>query len=239
MGKAENLLGQRFGRLVVVERGENTKSGNAQWLCKCDCGNPELKLVVATRLKNGETRSCGCLQKEIASETHSKPNEYDWSRDCGVGFTSQPDSYGRYEFYFDKEDYDKIKNYTWGFNNDYLRDTKDRSIAMHQLILPTKDGYIPEHIHGSQTRNDNRKSNLRPATQTQNLMNTKIRTDNTSGVKGVHWRRDTNKWTATIWVNKKCISLGCFNKFEEAVRARKDAEEKYFGEFSYEKSQAM
>lgn len=239
MGKAENLLGQRFGRLVVIERGENTKNGNAQWLCKCDCGNPEPTLVVATNLKSGKTRSCGCLQKEIASITHSKPNKYDLSGEFGIGFTSQPDSYGRCEFYFDKEDYDKIKDYTWSFNNDYLRDTKDRSIAMHQLILPTEDGYIPEHIHGSQTKNDNRKSNLRPATQTQNIMNTKVRTDNTSGVKGVRWRKDTNKWTATIWVNKKCISLGCFNNFEEAVKARKNAEEKYFGEFSYEKSQAM
>lgn len=239
MGRAENLIGQQFGRLLVVGRGENTKSGNAQWWCKCDCGNSELKLVVATRLKNGETRSCGCLQREIASETHSKPNKYDWSRDYGVGFTSQPDSYGRYEFYFDKEDFDKIKDYTWSFSNDYLRDTKDRSIAMHQLILPTEDGFIPEHIHGSQTRNDNRKENLRPATPGQNMMNTKIRNNNTSGVKGVYWRKDTNKWSAGIWVNKKHISLRCFNELEDAKKARKEAEDKYFGEFGYENSQAM
>lgn len=245
MSRLKDLSEQKFGRLTVKYRGPNNKNRNAQWWCLCDCQlnkpqeDQELTLVVGTNLTKGITKSCGCLQKEIASKTHSKPNEYDLSREYGVGFTSQPDSYGRYEFYFDKEDYDKIKDYTWSFSNDYLRDTKDRSIAMHQLILPTEEGYIPEHIHGSQTRNDNRKSNLRPATQTQNIMNTKVRTDNTSGVKGVHWRKDTNKWTANIWVNKKCVSLGCFNEFEDAVKARKDAEEKYFGEFSYEKSQAM
>ena len=114
-----------------------------------------------------------------------------------------------------------------------------RSIAMHQIVLPTEQGFIPEHIHGFKSKNDNRKSNLRPATQMQNSMNTKLRTDNTSGVKGVHWREDINKWTAKIWVNKKCISLGCFVNFDDAVKARKIAEDKYFGEFSYEKSQAM
>ena len=245
IGRVKDLTGQKFGRLSVIKRGPNNKNKNAQWWCLCDCqiNKPQeeqkLILVAGTNLMRSITKSCGCLQREIASEMHSKPNTYDLSKDYGIGFTSQPDSYGRYEFYFDKEDYDKIKNYTWSFSNDYLRDTKDRSIAMHQLILPTKNGCHPEHIHGAKTKNDNRKSNLRPATQTQNLMNTRLRSDNTSGVKGVHWRKDTCKWTATIQINKKCISLGCYVNLDDAIKARKEAEEKYFGEFSYEKSQAM
>ena len=235
----KDLTGQTFWRWKVMSRGPNNKSGNARWWCQCDCGNPKLKLIVGTNLTTGKTKSCGCLQKEIASITHSKPNRYDLSGEYGIGYTSQPDSYGRCEFYFDKDDFDKIKNYTWSFVHDYLRDTHDRSVAMHQIILPTDDGFIAEHIHGAESKNDNRKQNLRVATQSQNLMNTRLRTDNTSGVKGVHWRKDTNKWTATIWVNKKCISLGCFDDFDKAVDARKIAEEKYFGTFSYEKSQAM
>lgn len=239
MGKLEDLIGQKFGRLTVIKRGPNTKSGNAQWWCKCDCGNPELTLVAASRLKKGETKSCGCLQKEIASLTHKKYNQYDLSGEYGIGYTSTPDSYSRNEFYFDLEDYDKIKNYTWSFSHGYLRDTKDRSIAMHQIILPTENGFVPDHIRGDKSRNDNRKENLRPVTQSQNLMNTKLRKDNTSGVKGVHWRNDTKKWAATIWVNKEFISLGCYINFEDAVKARKEAEEIYFGEYSYEKSQAI
>lgn len=239
MGKVKDLTGQKFGRLTVKCRGPNNKSGNAQWWCECECGNSELKLVVGTRLTNGETKSCGCLQKEIASITHSRPNTYDLSGEYGIGYTSQPDSYGRCEFYFDLEDYDKIKGYTWSFSNDYLRDTKDRSVSMHQIILPVQSGYVPEHIHGAKSKNDNRKENLRAATQSQNLMNTATRKDNTSGVKGVRWRKDTNKWTAFIWVEKKCVSLGCFNNFDDAVDARKRAEIKYFGQFSYSVSQAM
>lgn len=241
----KDLKGQRFGRLVVMSRGPNNKSKNAQWWCLCDCqlNNPEderkLTLVVGTNLTRGITKSCGCLQKEITSKIMSKPNKYDLSGEYGVGFTSKPDSHGRFEFYFDLEDYDKIKDYTWSFSNDYLRDTKDRSVAMHQIILPTTDGFAPEHIHGERSKNDNRKENLRAATQSQNMMNTKIRKNNTSGTKGVYWRNDINKWSVGIWVNKKHISLGCFDHLEDAVNARKAAEDKYFGEFSYEKSQAM
>lgn len=245
MSKLKDLTEQKFGRLNVKCRGPNNKSGNAQWWCLCDCqiskpkSEQELILIVGTNLTRGITQSCGCLQKEITSLIMSKPNKYDLSGEFGIGYTSTPDSYGRYEFYFDLEDYDKIKDYTWSFSNDYLRDTKDRSIAMHQIILPTENGFAPEHIHGAKSKNDNRKANLRSATQSQNLMNTQLRKDNTSGVKGIYWRNDTHKWSATIWVNKKYISLGCFESFDAAVKARKEAEEKYFGEFSYEKSQAM
>lgn len=52
-------------RLTVIKRGENTKNGSARWWCQCNCGNPELKLIVGTKLRSGETQSCGCLQREI------------------------------------------------------------------------------------------------------------------------------------------------------------------------------
>ena len=61
MGKFEDLTGQKFGKLTVIERCENyiTPKGqhNTQWLCKCDCGNE--KNVKALNLKNGNTKSCG------------------------------------------------------------------------------------------------------------------------------------------------------------------------------------
>ena len=66
MNKLIDLMGQKFGRLTVIERAENTKDGRAQWKCKCDCGN-EL-IVRGKNLRNGSTKSCGCLQKERTSE---------------------------------------------------------------------------------------------------------------------------------------------------------------------------
>lgn len=66
MSQPSDLIGQKFNRLIVIERKESDKWGNVQWLCKCDCGNYN---VVTTRdLKNSHTKSCGCLHKEIITK---------------------------------------------------------------------------------------------------------------------------------------------------------------------------
>jgi hypothetical protein len=64
----KNILGLKFGRLTVVERGPNTAGGSARWYCRCECSSGKRPLVVAGALRNGTTQSCGCLQKERASE---------------------------------------------------------------------------------------------------------------------------------------------------------------------------
>lgn len=57
-----NLSGQRFGRLVAVERAPRSKGGATMWACKCDCGN--MVTVQYSNLKRGATQSCGCLNHE-------------------------------------------------------------------------------------------------------------------------------------------------------------------------------
>lgn len=64
MGKLIDLTGQEFGRLAVVERVANNKRKEAMWLCRCECGNEVI--VRGTSLRDGNTKSCGCLQKEAA-----------------------------------------------------------------------------------------------------------------------------------------------------------------------------
>lgn len=59
-----DLTGQRFGKLVVIERVENHK-GRTSWLCKCDCGNT--KIVRSLELRRSDTISCGCYRKEKPS----------------------------------------------------------------------------------------------------------------------------------------------------------------------------
>lgn len=61
-----DMLGQKFGRLTVIERAENTKEGRARWKCKCECGNEVI--VLGKHLRSGSTKSCGCLQKQRTSE---------------------------------------------------------------------------------------------------------------------------------------------------------------------------
>lgn len=62
MSKPNNLIGQTFGRLTVIDRAENDKHGHTRWLCQCECGNQ--KVIAGSSLKKGLTQSCGCLKKE-------------------------------------------------------------------------------------------------------------------------------------------------------------------------------
>lgn len=62
MGKPIDITGERFGRLLVLEKAA-TMNGRAYWICRCDCGNT-IK-TSAGSLMYGKTRSCGCLRKEL------------------------------------------------------------------------------------------------------------------------------------------------------------------------------
>ena len=75
----KDITGQRFGRLIVIERDYNypfehnlARKTNAYWKCKCDCGN--IITVRGTNLRNGKTKSCGCLSKEKAAQRFSEMN---------------------------------------------------------------------------------------------------------------------------------------------------------------------
>jgi hypothetical protein len=62
----KNLIGQRFGRLVVLARAGSDKHGKAIWSCACDCGN---EVVLSSNvLVRGKARSCGCLRSEMRRE---------------------------------------------------------------------------------------------------------------------------------------------------------------------------
>ena len=89
-----------------------------------------------------------------------------------------------------------------------------------------------DHINGS--RSDNRFSNLRKATARQNCSNTGPQTNNTSGVKGVYWSRIRRKWVAQIGANRRVLNLGGFDRLEDAVAARKQAEIDLQGEFRWQ-----
>ena len=72
--------------------------------------------------------------------------------------------------------------------------------------------------------------------RSQNNMNHKLRSDNVSGVTGVYFHKCSGKWISTIFVNYERIYLGIFNCKQDAINARLQAEEKYFGEYSYNNS---
>ena len=243
MGKFKDLTGRRFGRLIVIERAEDHvyPSGNhrIQWLCKCDCGNKDV-VVKSNLLLNGHTQSCGCLHSEVVSkfnsETKKQINEYDLSGEYGIGYAA-----GCKKFYFDLEDYDRIKNYCWHVSKDgrvltnVCKNNKYTTLSMHRLVMKCFDeDFVVDHI--KHIPFDNRKSELRVVTRSQNSFNKELVTNNTSGETGVSWSKFHKKWIAYIGVNYNTIHLGYFDSFSDAVNARKIAEEKYFGEYSYSNS---
>ncbi|KKN98994.1 hypothetical protein LCGC14_0142390 [marine sediment metagenome] len=65
MSKLINLVGQKFGKLLVLRHLKKDKYGNHEWLCRCDCGQE--KIIRGDYLKSGHTQSCGCLQKKMTS----------------------------------------------------------------------------------------------------------------------------------------------------------------------------
>lgn len=69
-GKYQDIKGQRFGRLIAVMPTRKRKRECVVWLCQCDCG--KLTEVESHSLLKGHTKSCGCLQKEIARAINLK-----------------------------------------------------------------------------------------------------------------------------------------------------------------------
>lgn len=91
-------------------------------------------------------------------------------------------------------------------------------------------GLFADHISG--VRNDDRWSNLRLATPSQNAQNRGPCARNKSGKVGVHFLPDRQKWEAEICVEKRAIKLGCFECKDDAVTARCEAEKHHFGDFA-------
>lgn len=128
----------------------------------------------------------------------------------------------------DLDDIDKVKDYKWSMSHDYVYNSIT-NMFLHRLIMNCPKDMVVDHINHNPL--DNRKSNLRICTVSQNGMNAKIRNDNTSGVTGVGWDKKYNKWYARIAIKGERILLGYFNTKEEAVKARQEAEIKYFGKY--------
>jgi len=145
----------------------------------------------------------------------------------------------------DKADYEIIKNWYWrkinkrgNINKGYWitnvkeDDKYNKSVLMiHQVIAEIKYGEyesstsIPDHL--SRDTDDNRKCNIVLKSNQKNSHNRGLSKTNTSGKTGVSFNKSKSMWTAYITVNYKTVFLGDFNNFDDAVKARKEAEKKY------------
>lgn len=104
----------------------------------------------------------------------------------------------------------------------------------HRLAWLYVHGVWPScHIdHINCDPSDNRISNLREATNAENIRNQRRKCNNTTGRKGVFWHRRAGKYMAQIMVNGRSVYLGLHPTIEDAAAAYEDASQKYFGEFA-------
>jgi len=139
----------------------------------------------------------------------------------------------------DDEDYDELNKFKWYAHKDHnwerwyvvrheYVNRKQKTILMHQQITGFKHKMID---HVDRDGLNNKKSNLRPCTQSQNAKNRSMLKNNTSGLRGVHYDKKRKKWIAQIEKDEKGIYLGGFIDKEDAGRAVDKKSKELYGEF--------
>lgn len=223
----KDLTGMTFGMWKVLRKlDERYKDGCFAYECQCSCEKKTIKILSSRSLTRGSSRSCGCIATEKIG------NEYDLSGEYGVGKTINTNK----EFYFNLEDYEKIKDYTWqeGKDSGYIHSSRGDGIyfPMHRLIMDIDDeNLVVDHIYHQ--LNDLRKKYLRVITKEQNSYNRKLNKNNPSGVTGVTYHKKDKNWVAHIGYKKKRY-IKEFKNFDEAVSQRKVWEQEFFGDFAYQ-----
>lgn len=137
------------------------------------------------------------------------------------------------KFQIDLDDVERCSGYKWYLNSQGYAYTHidNKGISLHRFIMNIEDSKIFVD-HRNRIKSDNRKNNLRLCNCSENNINCKIRIQNTSGHTRVSWDKKSNKWCSYIQVNKRKKNLGYFDDIEMAIKVRKEAEEKYYGEFA-------
>lgn len=164
-------------------------------------------------------------------------NKFEIKDNYVIGYTSNTNE----KFYFDLEDYERVKEHCWNqSDNGYIRTSirengKKHTVFLHRFVLNITDKkQLVDHKDRNKT--NCRKSNLRLASSSQNLINQGINPRNKTGYTGVilTWgkHKKKHKYVSFIVINKKTIYLCWSNDIEECLIARLKAEKEYYGEFA-------
>ena len=234
MNREYLVIGERFENWTIIDYAPDRIDSNGKhhkrFLCKCDCGNTIEKDY--SKLKAGAKMCKKCYLKIAQYNSipfEHKLNKCDLRGECGILYASNTKN----RFYFDKEDYDKIKDICWIESDEYLYGYDILSkcrITFHRYIMNAPCDKVVDHI--SRNTYDCRKSNLRICNQEDNAKNRSLYKNNTSGKAGVSYDKKDKRWVAYIYCNKKRFNLGRFINKADAINARLNGEQYYYGEYA-------
>ena len=206
MREYPSLVGNRYGKLTVIEQVESSSRGQRRYRCICDCGGTII--AFAGNLKSGRTTSCGCNKSpDLSGQV--------FGRLTVIGRSDQRNSRGT------------RTTPMWECRCECGAITYK---ATDTLTNPEES--MCKSCQGLYAAENARKSaGFIDGTQISRIQNMNLTASNTSGCRGVYYDKRSNKYRARLKFKGKIMNFGSYTNFEDAVTARKAAEQEYFGAF--------
>jgi hypothetical protein len=216
--RVKDFTGERKGTLTAKKAVFQDNLHRWHWLYQCDCGNTVIRTPNSVRQLNRP--SCGCIK-----------NKKLWVPIVDGEVIKIPLTNGRYAL-IDSADLPIVEKLAWYYNPSGYADThlsRKKHVSMHRMILSATDNQSVDHIDHDGL--NNRRSNIRLCTQSQNSMNRRAQSNNSTGIKGICFDKRRNEWHASVKAGD-VVKQKNFKAIEDAISAHTQWVKELHGDFA-------